>query len=1204
MAMQVKVGSFTELVGSGSQAITGVGFTPKALILYTASASSGFRTGMYLAVGFSSSSTETRSVAVTSLNGAATSSASRRMAAKALTKVDTNGGVHECDLTSFDADGFTLLWGADTSGTGGVINYIALGGADLTNAKVIQWAPSTSAGDKAVTGIGFKPDCVLHASEVGVGAAPTSFSNAYLSFGVADKDGNQWASSFFSATSAAPSNTSRGQYSDKCIAMVDINDVLWGALSFKSMDADGFTLNQTLPAASAFGNVISLCLKGGSYRVGNFSGPDGPGSKRYDGIGFKPKGLLSSSHSGNGSHNDVLAGAFWNMGASDGTTHKAISIQDFDAQATTAVRGFQADVLFNMVHPTTLADNLKQGAPTSLNDDGFTVNWTQSDGTPRQIGILAFGDTPVSSTKGLKVKVGSFVKSSATGTQAISGVGFQPKALILFSTGTNTANGFAGSPRTALGLSSGASASYAVCAASLNATSPSNASRRFAAKALTLVDWGETLRAECDLTSFDADGFTLNWTTNDTSAFIINYIALGGDDLTNAKAVQWACPTTTGEASVTGVGFKPDCVLHAGNLITAALPASIAHAHFGFGAMDRHGNQWSNAFLAEDALATSNTFRAQRADRCFTFIDNAGVEYRGSSFVRMESDGFRLNHVVSPATADKMISLALKGGSYKVGNFNTISGAGYQSVGGMGFAPKGLLTTNIGLPAQSTPATIAAWTLGAASSSVNQKLIGINDLDNLATTNVDGYQGDYASGTPYDGTLYQMGVLSSFDNNGVTFNWSGTTNPNQTLYLAFGDTVVEDTTQDAGTKVKVGSLVLKSGLGLQQITGLGFRPKALIVYYSGLGSPGFSGSLYGGVGFSAGGGASYAVALRTSNGGASSSSGRAFQTCLVTSINGGNNVALTIDLESFDSDGFTIDIVVNNDGWAGYLFNYIAIGGQDLINAEALQWTTATIAGNQAITGVGFQPDLALHLTPLIASASSSAQMYMGVGAMDKNGGQWANSFASNSGVTPSDTARAQRIDRCINNAEVNGTSIVQAASYVSMNPDGFTINWNTNNGGAYKAASLCLKGPRFKVGSFQSATAVGVQAVTGMGFRPKGLMLSAYGNNASTTPSAHTVWSLGAASSPTDEKGIGIRDQDALATTSTQGYQNDKIISGPSPVTASALDFQGDLSTFDIDGFSINWTTMDTFTEQILYLGMGDAPKGFLQQGGWGFPA
>ena len=134
-------------------------------------------------------------------------------------------------------------------------------------------------------------------------------------------------------------------------------------------------------------------------------------------------------------------------------------------------------------------------------------------------------------------------------------------------------------------------------------------------KVLTMVRWGEVVVAEADLSSWDDTNFTLNWTTNDANAYVIHFIAIGGSDV-SAPVVDWTMRTTTGNPTVTGVGFQPDVVFHAhgGHTFTAALPANLAGGAFGLGVMDFDGDQWALANWTDRQLGHER-HAARPADR-------------------------------------------------------------------------------------------------------------------------------------------------------------------------------------------------------------------------------------------------------------------------------------------------------------------------------------------------------------------------------------------------------------------------------------------------------------------------------------------------------------------------------------------------------------------------------------------------------------
>ncbi len=268
------------------------------------------------------------------------------------------------------------------------------------------------------------------------------------------------------------------------------------------------------------------------------------------------------------------------------------------------------------------------------------------------------------------IRVGSFTKSTggAPVAQVVPhGLGLQPKALILWTDRYAAAYGFLH----AFGMTDGTT-SRSAAMASQDGAAVSNSSRRIAAKALTIVQWGEALVAEADLASWDGNNFTLTWTTNDATADTIHFIAIGGPAV-SAKVVDWTMAAAVGNRSVTGVGFSPDVVLHAhaGFILSGALPLNAALAAFGFGAMDRAGNQWANEAASFDNSALSDTQRGQVTNACLYAFNNALVVQKQASFFSMDADGFTVNFTnATSAVQSPVISLALKGVSAKAGFFN------------------------------------------------------------------------------------------------------------------------------------------------------------------------------------------------------------------------------------------------------------------------------------------------------------------------------------------------------------------------------------------------------------------------------------------------------------------------------------------------------------------------------------------------------
>ena len=287
----------------------------------------------------------------------------------------------------------------------------------------------------------------------------------------------------------------------------------------------------------------------------------------------------------------------------------------------------------------------------------------------------------VSPASAQAIRVGSFTKISAVGTQTVShGLGQTPKALILWTDG-KTGSTFSANFLYAFGMADGTTSKSVAVASQSGVGATPVAARRMANKALTIINWNPTIIAEADLLSWNATGFTLNWTTNTAATgYVVHFIAIGGPTV-SAKVVGWTMRTSAGNRSVTGVGFTPDVVLHAhlGDGFTTAPPSSSTGAHFGLGVMDKSNNQWAVDAESVNGVPAVTT-RAQDATACIYGTNSSRVVVKRATLVTMDADGFTVNFSTANVNASQVISLALKGVAARVGSFlksTTAPGAAY-----------------------------------------------------------------------------------------------------------------------------------------------------------------------------------------------------------------------------------------------------------------------------------------------------------------------------------------------------------------------------------------------------------------------------------------------------------------------------------------------------------------------------------------------
>ncbi len=388
MAYSVKKGSFTAKTSTGSQAYTGVGFQPKALIMWvTPATAEGFVADAGLGIGLSDGSTD-RGVAMWSDDNVGTSDSANRHDTKSLLFIkDTSSTVGlAASVTSFDSDGFTLNY-ATADGTALLVHYIALGGTTLTNVKVGSVAAKTSTGTQAYTGVGFQPDALMLVGVQLETAIPNNSVSAKMMVGVA-AGANQGCAWFRDRDAQdVSSSVSRLQTTKVLTGTSSSSTTVVAEASLSTFDADGFTLDYSTAGAAAF-NYMYLALKGGSYFVGSETQKATTGTQAKTGVGFRPAGLIGFGIQQTAAN--TFNGATLALGATDGTSEGFSWAEAQNAQGTSVAKSaFATDkfIRFATGPSTTNAE----ADTTSLDSDGFTLDWTTADATARQFVFLAMG---------------------------------------------------------------------------------------------------------------------------------------------------------------------------------------------------------------------------------------------------------------------------------------------------------------------------------------------------------------------------------------------------------------------------------------------------------------------------------------------------------------------------------------------------------------------------------------------------------------------------------------------------------------------------------------------------------------------------------------------------------------------------------------------------------------------------------------------
>jgi hypothetical protein len=503
------------------------------------------------------------------------------------------------------------------------------------------------------------------------------------------------------------------------------------------------------------------------------------------------------------------------------------------------------------------------------------------------LAIVGFVGSPRAANAQAVYKVGTFTKcSSAGGASCPNGVnvnlvphglGVQPKAVIIWTSGSLTGTGSSLHYLWGFGATDGAAitattGSRSVATSSASGYGASQVNRRAASKAITIIQYdtaaggtAHVLKAEADLgggnctAAWDATNFCLNWTTNSTDLFIIHYLAIGGADV-SAKMVDWtavaagagACPGGAGCKSVT-VGWTPTVVLNfmdydttlgaAGSCVT---PNCATNAAFMLGAMTAANTQWASAIYNVNGNTNPAPARYQRTDSAIlqTSSSTTPAETLRAHLVSMNDGsgtGFTVQFDTNTGSlATHIFSLALSGVNFWAGSFNRTTSGTCASCGltqlqsvpmtGAGFTPKAVLLAGDTGAASNSPQTHGFFTFGAGDAPTSRAMSEILDIQG-ANSGANKY--DYTAAKIFGMETTALAIvaqadLNSLDASGFTLRWDpvNVAGTEQILYLALGQLPAGPTavklTSFIATPVPGGGIRLAWRTGYE-VDNVGFR---------------------------------------------------------------------------------------------------------------------------------------------------------------------------------------------------------------------------------------------------------------------------------------------------------------------------------------------------------------------------------------------
>jgi hypothetical protein len=273
-------------------------------------------------------------------------------------------------------------------------------------------------------------------------------------------------------------------------------------------------------------------------------------------------------------------------------------------------------------------------------------------------------------------------------TKVVTGLGFTPKALRFYWVGLQSnspSNAVSGAVNERRGVGFAVSNSSRRCVGTFAEDDNNNASNDGSVAAdnsvCITVDGAGTVDGRLDISSFDADGFTLIVDDVTPANITVFYEAWGGQDITVAVVGDIAEPAATGTQNYTVAGFTSDgknqCVMFAGVQSVNALNTGQAQDSglcVGFATSTSTVNNVVVLGNADDNSSVGDTDGYCRQGECLAQIVIAGGNPNArATLSAWGTDLFTLNWLARATTNRRNIFLAIKGGSWQASSY-TIAG--------------------------------------------------------------------------------------------------------------------------------------------------------------------------------------------------------------------------------------------------------------------------------------------------------------------------------------------------------------------------------------------------------------------------------------------------------------------------------------------------------------------------------------------------
>ncbi len=220
-----------------------------------------------------------------------------------------------------------------------------------------------------------------------------------------------------------------------------------------------------------------------------------------------------------------------------------------------------------------------------------------------------------------------------------------------------------------------------------------------------------------NITAALSNGFTIDVTAADAGSRIINYILIGGDELTNVTITEVTIPGSTGNQANTSLSYTPTGMITLVPAQSTDLTAGINPSHarwcVGFAGGVGAGDQGYAFFQDRNAETLAVCRRIQKTGKVFGLAATDSLTAEASVDV-FASNGWTLNWTNVSASGSQFWVITLGGVRCQFADVTQPTSTGLQSIAsGMAFTPKCALTLSNCNVASANIETSARMSFGA-----------------------------------------------------------------------------------------------------------------------------------------------------------------------------------------------------------------------------------------------------------------------------------------------------------------------------------------------------------------------------------------------------------------------------------------------------------------------------------------------------------